>query len=291
MALIKEVGPKGKLHVEFDSPHEVLRAIKAIGWEPKREQASDRRGREGSFYSFGSLEKAIDIYKNHPDQIRTFDMKDDRIKVKESPGIDVDFDVVGDYVDVDRYLQGIPESFGHVTMGNPRNMFCTINILNVYVSYTDSKYQDAKAMRVLRLVDWLEQQGVRTQIVSSGDSAILFNSTIVKQFQDPFDLNHLAIVMHNDWLRRVLFLIMEQSKTWQSGYGSAVEYDRRMTKYVPKPEDGLYVYVGGYMSNGNDIADMEKQFDKIEEQIQKVIDDGMTYSEEPMMLRDQSYGW
>lgn len=290
MALIKEVGARGKLHVEFDSPHEVLRAIKAIGWVPQRDKSSDDP-RSGSFHSFSSLSEAMDIYKNHPERIRTFDMKDDRIKVKESPGIDVEFDVTGDYVDVDRYLQGIPESFGRVTMGNPRNIFCTINILGSYVSSTRSYYQDAKAMRVLRLVDWLEQQGVRTQIVVSEDSEVIYSSIIVKQFQDPFDINHLAIVMHNDWLRRVMFLVMEQSKTWTWGYGDALQYDRRMTQYQPKPEDGLYVYVGGYMSNGNKIEALDEQFDAIENEIQDVIDKGMTYSEVPLIVKDIRGGW
>ncbi len=285
MAIIKQVGARNKLHVEFESPHEVLRAIKALNWVPQNGKESDGRG-DRDFWSFGSLEEAIDVYKNHPDRIRTFDMKDDRLKTKDSPGRDVEFEITGDYLDIDRYLQGVPEVFGQVTMGNPRNMFCTINILSSYVSFTEVAYQDAKAMRVLRLVDWLEQQGVRTQIVSTADSDVMFSSVVVKQFQDPFDINHLAMVMHNDWLRRVLFLIKEQSPTWEWGYGNSRTYDKRMTEYQPRPEDGLYVYVGGYMSNHNDVSRLDKQFDEIERQIEKVIEDGMTYSEVPLIVKD-----
>lgn len=284
MAVIKEVGSRGKLHAEFNSPGEVFRAIDAIGWTPQHERQSD--GRERDFHSFGSLAEAVDIYRNHPERIRTFSMKDDRLKTRDSPGRDVEFDITGDYIDVDRYLQGIPEVFGQVTMGNPRNMFCTINILSSYVYYTKSDYQDEKAMRVLRLVDWLEQQGVRCQIVTTEDSEVAFTSTIVKQFQDPFDINNLAIVMHNDWLRRILFLIMEQSKTWSYGYGSAAAYDRKMSAYKPRPEDGLYVYVGGYMSNDNDKGLLNQQFDTIEQRIEQVIADGMTYCDDQLIVKD-----
>lgn len=287
MARIREVGPRKKLHVEFDSVPEVFRVIDRMGWVPQRDKSSDSRRDGGSFYTFGSLKEARDTFENHPERIRTFNQNDDRLETHESPGKDVAYDVTGDYIDIDRHLEGIPEVFGNAVMGNPKSVFCTINILGSFVSNTHKNYVLAKQKRVLRLVDWLETQGIRCQIVVTEDTEICFSQVVVKEFADPFDLNHLAVAMHPDWLRRIMFLIMEQSKTWTWGYGSGLEYDSRMKKYKPQPEDGLYIYVGGYTPFGGKnygIDELNESFDKIEESIQEMIDLNLTFNEEPLVI-------
>jgi hypothetical protein len=281
----------GKLSAEFDSVPDVFRVIKKLGWQPQRDKASNRQSEgNGQFYTFKNLADSLDVFENHPERIRKFNQLDDRLLAYESPGNDVQFDVTGDYIDIGRFLEGVPEVMGYSTLGNPRTIFCTINILTSFVHYTDAKYVLAKQARVLRLVDWLETQGIRCQIVAAEDSECLYMSTVVKEFQDPLDINHLAIVMHPDWLRRVTFLIEEQSNTWTWGYGSAIEYDTKMKKYQPNPEDGLYVYVGGYMpfgnfQNGTDgIKMLNEAFDNIEAGIQDTIDRGMTFNEDPLTI-------
>ncbi len=287
IARIKEIGTRGKLSAEFDSVGEVFRAIKKLGWAPKRDKASDRRGRDGSFYTFNSLEEANDIFLNTPEKIRSFSANDDRLETRESPGKDVEFDVTGDYLDMDRYLEGIPEVFGNAVMGNPRTVFATINVLTSMVSYTNKNYQLQKQKRILRLVDWLEQQGVRTQIITAEDSSVWYNSIVVKEFADPFDLNSLAVAMHPDFFRRTMFLMMEQSKTWSGGYGSAVDYDKKMLNRKPNPEDGVYIYVGGYIpysGNNNGIDELNARFDEIEDSIQDMINRGDTFTEDSLAV-------
>lgn len=290
MAIIKEVGGRGKLHAEFNSVAEVFRVIDKLNWTPKRDRASDEF-HGSSFHTFKNLAEARDIFQNHPERVREFSMNDTRLETHDSPGKDVTYDVTGDFLDIDRYLEGTPEVWGNAVLGNPKSVFCTINVLNSFVSYTDNKYQIAKQQRVLRLVDWLETQGVRCQIVLSADSEIDFTSMIVKEFQDPFDLNQLAIAMHPDWLRRIYFLIKEQSKTWSYGYGSSIEYDKRMIKYKPQPEDGVYVYVGGYIPYGGKnkgIDDLNKKFDEIETDIEQLISDGFTFNEKPLVIEGKT---
>jgi hypothetical protein len=297
MARISEVGKRKKLKAEFDSVPEVFKVIRKLGWTPQNSKSSDDRGRGGDFHTFTSLEEALDIYENHPERIREFSQNDERLSTIEAPGKDVTYDVTGDYLDIDKYLEGVPEVFGNAVMGNPRTIFCTLNVLDSFVHYTSPKYQVIKQQRIMRLVDWLENQGVRCQIVSSSDSDVSYTSVVVKEFGDPFNLNHLAAVCHPDWLRRVLFLIMEQSKTWEYGYGSSIEYDKRMKTYKPNPEDGVYVYVGGYIPYGNykngtdGIPLLNKQFDKIEESIATLINDGYTFNEEPLVIAGEEWGW
>lgn len=298
MARIKEVGGRGKLHVEFDSIPEVFRVIRKLGWKPKNGMSSNEN-HGGDFHTFKNLAEALDVFENHPERIRSFSQNDDRLTTVESPGKEVEYDVTGDFLDIDRYLEGIPEVFGNAVMGNPKSIFATINVLDSFVHYTSPEYQMLKQKRILRLVDWLETQDIRCQIALTEDSDVMYSSIIVKEFGDPFDLNHLAAGLHPDWLRRVMFLIMEQSKTWEWGYGSGMEYDNRMKNYKPNPEDGLYIYVGGYMpyagsKNGQEahgLKQLNEAFDKIEENIQEMINEERTWTEKPLIITGDKSRW
>lgn len=287
MTRIREL-KNGKLSAEFDSPADVFRVIRKLNWTPQKSKSSDKKGREDGFYTFKSLSEAIDVYENKPDTIRQFSINDDRLERPDSPGKDVSYDVTGDFLDIDRYLTGEPEMFGNAVMGNPKNIFCTINVLTSFVWYTTNEYQLVKQKRILRLVDWLESQGVRCQIIAQDDSDVSFISTVVKEYQDPFNLNDLAVVCHPDWLRRVEFLVMEQSKTWEHGYGNSQTYDRRMLAYKPNPEDGMYIYVGGYEPYGGwgscDTDRLNREFDRLEGQVAELVDAGITWNDEPFTI-------
>jgi hypothetical protein len=291
MTRVREL-KNGKLSAEFDSPADAFRVIRKLDWKPNREKQSNKY--QSDFHTFKSLAEATDVFENRPESIREFSINDDRLERPDSPGKDVLFDITGDYLDIDRYLTGEPEMFGNAVMGNPKNIFCTINVLTAYVYYTSNEYILAKQKRILRLVDWLETQGVRCQIVAQDDSEVAFISTVVKEFQDPFNLNDLAVVCHPDWLRRVEFLVMEQSKTWQYGYGSSHIYDERMLKYKPNPEDGMYIYVGGYKPyggyGGNDIKKLNQAFDDLEKKVMELVDAGITWNDEPFTIGGGN-GW
>lgn len=299
MSLIRELGPKGKLHADFTSVPDVFRVIDKLGWEPRRGKSSNARGGGGGegFYTFNNLAEAIETMRYKPETLVKFNANDEKLVKEDSIGKEVRFDITGDYLDIDRYLEGSPEVFGNAVMGNPKGVFCTINLLTSYVHWTTAEYILQRQKRITRLVDWLEQQQVRCQIVASLDCEPLSMSVIVKEFHDPFDVNHLAVVSHPDWLRRVIFLIKEQSKTWSYGYGSAIEYDKRMIKYVPKPEDGMYIYVGGYIpfgggyGGGTDIDDLNSAFDVLEDKVENLILDGMTYNEEPFAITGKTNTW
>lgn len=282
MAKIMEVGARGKLHAEFNSVGEVFRAIDKLGWVPQRDMSSNSTRQRG-FHVYKDLAETRDVFQNRPEEIRKYVMNDTKLITPGSPGKEIEYDVTGDFIDMDRYMEGVPEVFGNVTMGNPRNVFCTINILGSFVHWTTPEYVLARLSRVVRLVDWLEQQGVRCQVVVSDDSEVSFISTTIKRFAEPIDLNEMCIVNHPDWLRRIEFLIMEQSKTWTWGYGSSLDYDKKMLKYEARPEDGMYVYIGGYIPVG--IEEMNNQFDKIEADIEEMLKSGLTFNDRPLVLK------
>lgn len=289
MSRIRELGSQGKLHADFTSVPDVFRVIDKMKWVPQNGKESNGRGKSGDFHTFGSLAEAVDVFRNKPETIVKFNPNDEKLVREDSIGKDVRFDITGDFLDIDRYLEGTPEVFGNAVMGNPKGVFCTINIMTAYVHYTSAEYIIEKQKRITRLVDWLEQQYVRCQIVATLDGGPINSSVIVKEYADPFDINHLAVVSHPDWLRRVLFLIMEQSKTWEWGYGSYVSYDKRMIRYTPKPEDGMYIYIGGYIPS--DVKKLNAEFDKLEDQIENLIADGMTYNEVPFVVAGNTLSW
>jgi len=271
-------GASGKLKIYADSVPDIFWTISEQGWKPARDKSSDSHGRGGDFNTFESLAEANDVFLNRPEEIRGFSIHDEKLVSREAPGKDIQYDVTGDYVDIDRYLEGVPENFGQAIMGNPRTVFATINVLISAVHYTKPAYMLHKQKRVMRLVDWLEAQGIRTQIVLTADSEVWHTEIVVKQFHDPFDLNHLAVAMHPDFFRRTCFLIMEQSKTWTWGYGNSMEYDNRMMNYKSNPDDGLYIYVGGYIPYpNNDVGMLDTDFNQVEEHIQNMIDLEQTF--------------
>jgi hypothetical protein len=287
-----ETGKSGKLKGYFDSVNDVFETVQREGWQPKHSKSSNTPRNGDHFYTFENMAEAHDTFWHHPETIRQFSINDEKLVSKDSPGKDIQYDVTGDYVDIDRYLEGVPENFGQAILGNPKAVFATINILNSAVHWTSPAYMLHKQRRIMRLVDWLEAQDIRCQIVLTEDSKVSYSQIIVKQFHDPFDLNALAVGMHPDFFRRTCFLFMEQSATWEPGYGSALEYDKRMLNYKPNPEDGLYVYVGGYLPyQNNELAPLDKDFDRIEASIQEMIDLGMSFTDDQLAVRGASRGY
>lgn len=299
MSRVRELGPRKKLHVDFTSVPDVFRVIDKMKWVPQRSKESNSRSSGGgSFHTFKDLADAIQTMRYEPEKLVKFNPNDEKLVREDTIGKEVTFDITGDFLDIDKYLEGAPEVFGNAVMGNAKGVFCTINILTSYVHWTSAEYILEKQKRITRLVDWLETQAIRCQIVATLDCNPLNMSVVVKEYQDPFDVNHLAVVSHPDWLRRIIFLIKEQSQTFESGYGSAIEYDKRMIAYTPKPEDGMYIYVGGYIPHGggwgsdkNDLGALNREFDKLEDQIENLIGDGLTFNDEPFVVKGKTMEW
>lgn len=281
----------GKMSVETFYPGEIFEVIEKLEWVPKNAKASNSPGKGAGFYTFDSLAEAVDIYRNTPEKVVAYDPNDKPLENYENLGNEVVYDVTGDYVDVDRYLEDLPDNMGNSIMGNPRNVFATINFLLHTVSYISTDVRIARQRRIIRLVDWLESQQIRTQVVTTCDSGFLYESYMVKTHHEPLDINQVAVAAHPDFARRVSFLVSEQAPNWEYGYGRADAYDKKMFNYKPEPGDGLYIYVGGYFED--DIKRVNREFDEVEKNIQKFIDEGRTWNDELFTVGKESarVGW
>lgn len=256
---------RGALIMVVDSVQAVFRSFRELNWKPQKGKDSDKRG-TSDFYKFDSLAEAIDIFTNNPRSIRTFKEEDIKMTAEEAIGKDVEFGVTGDYIDIGRFLEGQPESFGIAYNGNPSNLHATV-LFNVSTAwYVNQDLLNHRAARLLRFVDWMESQGVRCQIRAFESTECAHMDVKVKGFEDSVDMNALAVATHSDFLRRVSFLVAEQSQTWGAGYGNATSFTNRMMgSYTAEPENGLTVFITEVGSVTKE--DIDENFDKLRDKI------------------------
>jgi hypothetical protein len=80
----------------------------------------------------------------------------------------------------------------------------------------------------------------------------------------------VAVVGHSDFLRRVCFLLSEQSETWSSGYGTPADFTYAMKKgFTADPADGLTVFIGHQSTS--EIEAVDAEFDKLRDKLVNVI--------------------
>jgi hypothetical protein len=259
------------LVVNTDSVQATFRLFKELNWKPNRGKSSDSsKASNRDFYFFNNLKEAIDVYTNNPRQVRTFKEESIKLTAEENIGKDIQYGVTGDYVDIGRFLDGEPECFGIAYNGNPAGLQATI-LFNVSTPwYIDEALLNHRAARMLRLVDWMESQGVRCQMRAIESTECAHMDIRVKAFEDAVDMNALAVATHSDFLRRVAFLVAEQSPTWDGGYGNATVYTRcMMTDYKADPDNGLTIFITEI--GRTDVEGIDKQFDLLRDKITDLL--------------------
>lgn len=247
----------------FDGVDNMLNFVAEKMPDPKNGDSSVNDGRD-DFNAFDTYEQAMETFRYSPKEVVKFDPSEIRIKDESESGQRVDYDVVGDYIDMGRYMEGIPESWGSMHSGTARNrrINITINLSQWWgVEHGDITH---RGERLLRLIDALEAGGVRTMLTGISDTECEHVEVILKRHDEPLTISDLAVVTHPEFLRRILFRIKEHSKTWDYGYGSAVGWSRLMED----PEllhsdnnDEMNIFVD---SNMQGIEFIDQTFDKLE---------------------------
>lgn len=254
-----------------DSVQATFRVFEELKWKPERGKSSDTdKSNNRDFYFFRNLREAIDVYTKNPKQVRSFKEEDIKLSSEENIGKEIQYGVTGDYVDVGRFLDGEPECFGVAYNGNPSGLQATI-LFNVSTPwYVDENLLNHRAARMLRLVDWMETQGVRCQIRAIESTECAHMDIRVKSFEDAVDMNALAVATHSDFLRRIAFLVAEQSPTYESGYGNATIYtNAMMNNYKADPDNGLTIFITEI--GRVDIQSIDAQFDLLRDKITDLL--------------------
>jgi hypothetical protein len=268
---------EGAIAVSAESVEAFMRMVQTEMPEPKNAGSSNRvksswDSDEWSFNTFRTYAETLDTYQNHPEKVRSFKPLDKDIKVPQATGNETFYDVEGDWLDIDRYLEGGPEVFGQGINGNPNNLFATIVINLSAVCDYDEATMRRRGERLVRLVDWLEGQRIRTQIKAFSANQCGHIEITVKKHEDAFDIDALAIVTHPDFFRRLVFRVKEYSKTWSYGYGTATMIHNGYMTLPEQNGNGILLWT----ENHKEASKTDKIYDEAETNIERMLEDGET---------------
>lgn len=262
----------GALVGYFDSVNDFVRYLGKNMAEGRNGSESDKRKEKGwdgqDFNHFKNYAEAVDVFLNDPGSLNTFKVKDGEVLSPTETGREVAYDFVGDFIDVGRFLEGEPEHFGRMEVENPRGMRVNIMMDMVAVWDIEAKAINQRMLRVGRLVDWLENNNIRTAVygVMSNDCAHV--EIAMKRFEDRFDVNNVIVGSNSDFFRRLGFRFMEYSQTWTYGYGSGIAF---MNEFGKKTEVigevvGREINIIAY-NNFSSAKEVDEKFDAIEKDI------------------------
>ena len=260
--------------------------------EPKKGDSSTSTGRSG-FNAFATYDEAMTTFRHKPEDVVKFDTSELRIKDESEVGSSVEYDVTGDYIDMGRYMEGVPESMGTMHNGNARNRRANILInLNQWANI-DHQTITHRGERILRLVDALEAGGIRTQLIAAESTQCNHTEIVLKRHDEPLTISDLAVVSHPEFLRRFIFRIVEHSKTFSYGYGSAYSFGTALTPEVIESGNinEMDIVID---SNFTDSETVDESFDQLERllvwEMSKPVPEVSSIKLDPNGLRFNSNG-
>lgn len=255
---------EGELCSFFDGVDTALDYITKL--QPMKGKTS--AGYEPGFQVFQTFNQAIDVFRNHPEQVVDFIPAELRIKDASESGQEVDYDVVGDYIDMGRYMEGIPESWGSMHMGNARNRRINITVHSNYNGGTGEDIVRHRSERIIRLIDALEAGGVRVKLTVMWSNECAHTELLVKKHEEPLTIADVAVVTHPDWHRRLQFRLVENSKTFEYGYGRSDLFTKNATPEMLEDEqlnDETGIFIGNTLHSRGII---DTRFDQLEKLLQ-----------------------
>lgn len=258
----------GGLVAHFDGLGQFLETMPKFAGEARRDKASSKQIQSG--FNLLGYSAALDTFTHNPSKVRQFDEKDTRLPGDDASGLSIGYDVTGDMLDVGRYVDGEPEVFSSLTDGAPRGKRVNIILdLNQLYSITPD-YVLRRSRRLVRLVDWLESQNIRVQIMAFYSNQCAHIEIDAKLYHEPLDLNTIAVMAHPDFTRRLGFRMLEYSDRFDGGYGHVRLFNDKVTRLsngLLEPEEAeIMLYVGS--REGQDI---DLLFNSLEEQLPPIF--------------------
>ena len=257
---------KGERVSIFNGVTTALNYVKEFLPDPAADGSSDSSG-GGSFQNFGSFNEALDTFLNNPTSLVNYEKGEINPTDFHEQGNEVEYDVIGDFIDIGRVLEGVPENMGSLHNGNPRNRRVRL-IVNIghlhYVKVPDILH---RSERIIRLVDMLENAHIRTELIGVYSSGNSHTEITIKRFDEALTIEDVAVVTHPDFPRRVMFRISEYSDTFSSGYGQSIQLNNGVEGFKSQFNDELTVYIEGNIEG----SDINKKFDKLEKYLEKEL--------------------
>lgn len=222
--------------IEFPSIHAAISADKenqCCEWFKGSEQSKRQVEKDDDFYGCPSWNYMQAVVKNGWTKGRaSISASLDEVyagnSASRSDGSYADYDVSGDYPDIDRYLAGDPEhmiSYGSHIAAKP--------VIKLAVNVTASADIPAnhlinRGSAVVALVDAIEGNGNSVELTavetSSRKNCIAVYAVALKKAGEVLSIDDIAFGLgHPDMLRRIFFSIMERDP-WTEGRGYVNSY-------------------------------------------------------------------
>ena len=225
--------------------------------------------------SFKSYKEAMDTFRNKPESVVKYDPTELHAAEYGEQGNDLEYDVTGDFIDVGRVLEGVPEQFGSLHNGNPRNRRIRIVVGLSQGARTTPQSINHRSERIIRLVDALENTNVRTEILAIDSNGCSHTEIIVKRFDESLVIEDVAVATNVDFFRRMLFRASEWSDTWQDGYGSSKIISRNLKELKSELNDEVTIYVDGNLESPSGFFGSygsNKTIDQLFEELETIIE-------------------
>lgn len=217
--------------------------------------------------TFKSYNEAMEIFTLRPQEVVKYDPTQMRPIEWEEQGNDLEYDVTGDFIDVGRVLEGVPEHFGRLHNGNPRNRRVRIVVALAQTHYMKPKEIDHRSERIIRLVDALENANIRTEVIAVDSNFCSHTEVLVKRFDESLTIEDVAVVTHTEFFRRMCFRASEWSDTWTYGYGRADAMRNNIDLLKSQFNDEITIYIDGDIRMYN----IDERFNSIEKKIEEEL--------------------
>lgn len=218
------------------------------------------------WFGTSSLEGAIDLFRNNRSGLLPKGFKQHKINNVHSLGIDVEFDVTGDYLDMGRYMSGEPEVFGTNINGD-----LTGKIVRVYINASVTAYWDADvvmwgAEKLAEVINALYVSGAKVSTIFMSAEETQWIEVKLNGFGGPIDPVDLIAVASPAFIRRLCFAI--NNYFGQMHLGTIVDVLANHKDMLNQGED-LAVYIApDTIPRFNEVGAVDKALSDIKEAIE-----------------------
>lgn len=243
-----------------------IRALVDYVSNHKPKSGSSTYTHNDGWYGTKSLDQAIDLFRNKRHELLPKGFQQKYIKNINANGVDVEYNVTGDYLDIGRYMSGEPEVFGTNINGD-----LTGKVVQVYINASVSASYDAEeimtgAEKLAEVVNALYVSGARVSTTFMSAEETQWIEVKLNDFGDPLDPVDLVAVASPSFIRRLCFAVNNYHDV--STHGSIVDVLNGHRDILNKGED-LVVYVApNGVPNFNRTGAVDKALSDIKEAIE-----------------------
>lgn len=218
------------------------------------------------WYGTKSLDQAIDLFRNKRHELLPKGFQQKYIKNINANGVDVEYNVTGDYLDIGRYMSGEPEVFGTNINGD-----LTGKVVRVYINASVSASYDAEdimlgAEKLAEVINALYISGAKVSTTFMSAEETQWIEVKLNDFGDPLDPVDLIAVASPAFIRRLCFAI--NNYFGQMHLGTIVDVLANHKDMLNQGED-LAVYITpDTIPNFNRTGAVDKALSDIKEAIE-----------------------